>query len=170
MPGKHVMKVVAKPRTFRFTDRDGWFVVAKITEGPIHMLDRIVRVDFTNRQLAKMSDFDGEGILDLERDDPNQQIQQTNLLDWIKMSFGQEARLWQADDGVTFTLTHHPTCYRRGPWRLLIEVIGGQNHHKWGCFDDQDQPMRYFHSEGNAKDEAEFIAKVLLEDRKKAGP
>lgn len=65
-------------------------------------------------------------------------------------------------DGVRFNLVRMPTCYRRGQWRLLIEVL--DQYRTWGCFDDQDQPMRYYHNKGNAIDEAEAIAKVLMED------
>lgn len=53
------------------------------------------------------------------------------------------AQLGTVDDGVQFHLQYMPTCYRRGPWRLLIEICSGENHHKWGCFDGQDQPMRW---------------------------
>ncbi len=77
----------------------------------------------------------------------------------------QTAWLGTPLDGVQFTLTYYPTCYRRGPWRLLIEVCHGPAHHKWGCFDEADQPLRYYHDEGVAKDEAERIAIVLQADR-----
>lgn len=81
----------------------------------------------------------------------------------------QDAILGDMSDGVQFTLSHHPTCYRRGPWRLLIEVLPGDHHHEWGCLDYQDQPMRYYHSEVNAKQEADLIAEVLLKDRLSVG-
>lgn len=89
-------------------------------------------------------------------------------LNWI--SEGNDywfAQLGSEDDGVLFSLQHMPTCYRRGPWRLLIEVCGGVSHMKWGCFDDQDQPLRYYHFEESAKREADEIARVLLIDRMK---
>ena len=70
-------------------------------------------------------------------------------------------------DGVRFTLQYLPTCYRRGPWKLLVEVANGEGHEKWGCFDDQDQPMRYYHSQWNARTEAQSIANVLSADRSK---
>lgn len=68
--------------------------------------------------------------------------------------------------GVRFSLEHYPTCYRRGPWKLLIEVLDGPHHLAWGCFDAQDQPMRWFHSRNNALAEAEIIATVLTMDFK----
>lgn len=54
-----------------------------------------------------------------------------------------EAWLGTQNDGVRFTLSHFPTCHRRGQWRLLVEVMGAK-HTAWGCFDDQDQPMRWY--------------------------
>lgn len=93
----------------------------------------------------------------------------SGLLVWHQITTSHYEALLRRypEDGVRFTLTYHPTCYRRGPWRLLIEICGGPNHHKWGCFDDQDQPLRNFHSDANAKDEAERIAEVLITDRSK---
>lgn len=90
-------------------------------------------------------------------------------LNWKERDGYEEAMLGTPDDGVTFTLSHHPTCYRRGPWRLLIEVCGGPNHYKWGCFDEQDQPLRYYHGYSRAKGEALRIAEVLWADRCKEG-
>ncbi len=63
-----------------------------------------------------------------------------------------------------------PTCYRRGPHKILIEVFGGPHHNKWGCFDDADQPVRYYHKSYIAKAEAETIAQVLMKDRLEHGP
>jgi len=74
-----------------------------------------------------------------------------------------------AGDGVTFYLEHRPTCYRRGAWRLIIEVASGPRHHDWGCFDEADQPERNYHSEAVARSEAQAIADVLLQDRLKRG-
>jgi hypothetical protein len=74
------------------------------------------------------------------------------------------------NDGVRFGISYQPTCHRRGPYKLLIEVCGGPNHHKWGCFDEADQPVRYFHKLSNAIDEACQIAKVLLAEREKSRP
>lgn len=84
----------------------------------------------------------------------------------------EEAAIGQFDDGdgVRFSLVCYPSCYRRGAWRLLVEVAEGSRHHLWGCFDDQDQPMRYFHSEECARREAQAIANVLLMDRGKCQP
>jgi hypothetical protein len=92
------------------------------------------------------------------------------LLDWKPAdAYGtKEAWLGTPDDGVRFTISTHPTCYRRGPHRLLIEVCGGPNHHKWGCFDDADQPMRNYHQMLCAESEAECIARVLRKDRDQA--
>lgn len=79
----------------------------------------------------------------------------------------QEAVLGQTGDGVHFTLEHRPTCYRRGPWCLNVSVFEGPGHYKWGCFDDADQPTRFYHSEQAAKHEAAAIARVLHADREK---
>lgn len=88
-------------------------------------------------------------------------------LDWRTQQYGPEARLGDFDghDGVRFSITHMPSCYRRGPWRLLIEIE--DRSRTWGCFDDQDQPMRWYHSEERAKEEAQAIANVLIEDHEK---
>ena len=87
------------------------------------------------------------------------------------------ATLGEQGDGVTFYLTYHPTCYRRGPWRLLVEVHGGPGHHKWGCFDEQDQPkrsrrliLRNYHNKECLIQESDSIARVLINDRFKEGP
>lgn len=89
------------------------------------------------------------------------------LLAWIKRQYHEEAILgnFEGGDGVRFTLEMYPTCYRRGPWKLLIEVAEGPDHIKWGCFDHQDQPVRFYHQESAARSEAEAIAKVLQADR-----
>lgn len=73
------------------------------------------------------------------------------------------------EDRVEFFLMRQMSCYRRGIWKLLIEVCGGPNHYRWGCFDEQDQPVRYYHSKECALSEAESIARVLLTDRLKHG-
>ncbi len=70
-------------------------------------------------------------------------------------------------DGVRFTLDHRPTCYRRGPWNLLVEVARGPSHEKWGCFDAADMPERLYHVEECARREAQAIADVLRADRSK---
>lgn len=92
-------------------------------------------------------------------------------LSWVKLKYSSEATIgnFEGEDGVRFSLEHYPTCYRRGPWKLLIEVNERKAPHKWGCFDEQDQPVRFYHSEERAKQEAEAIAKVLLKDRKERG-
>jgi hypothetical protein len=89
------------------------------------------------------------------------------ILNWQNNGSYEEAVIGSPDagDGVTFTLQHQPTCYRRGPYKLLVEVASGPGHTKWGCFDDQDQPERWFHKLENAKDEADSLARVLLQDR-----
>lgn len=86
---------------------------------------------------------------------------------WTSVGMHEEAIVgdFVGGDGVRFTLQHMPTCYRRGPWKLLIEVAGGPAHHKWGCFDDQDQPERWYHHEQSARAEAQALANVLLKDR-----
>jgi hypothetical protein len=93
------------------------------------------------------------------------------LLSWVKLKYSEEAILgdFLAGDGVRFSLEHYPTCYRRGQWKLLIEVNESSAPHKWGCFDEQDQPVRFYHSEERARQEAEAIAKVLQQDRKERG-
>lgn len=79
----------------------------------------------------------------------------------------QEATVgdFKGGDGVRFTLDHRPTCYRRGPWHLLIEVASGPHLYAWGCFDDQDQPSRWYHDQHTAQEEARRIAAVLVRDR-----
>ena len=90
-------------------------------------------------------------------------------LAWEKVSAHREATIgdFAGGDGIRFTLEHYPTCYRRGQWRLMVEVAEGEGHEKWGCFDDSDQPMRWYHSEAAALGEAHLIATVLCTDRAK---
>lgn len=75
------------------------------------------------------------------------------------------ATLGEPLDGVTFYLTHYPTCYRRGKWRLMVDIHGGPGHHKWGCFDEQDQPLRNYHNKECLLQEADSIARVMILDR-----
>lgn len=93
-------------------------------------------------------------------------------LDWRAQGSYLEAVLLDPGNlsgvGVTFTLTCMPTCYRRGPWCLRIEVALGPAHFQWGCFDDQDQPTRYYHDKSCALSEAQAIADVLIADRWKS--
>ena len=86
-------------------------------------------------------------------------------LHWEPVDNHFEAQLGAPEDGVSFCLTRHPTCHRRGPWRLLVEVCGGANHYLWGCFDEADQPMRWYHAKEAALSEADAIATVLWRDR-----
>lgn len=92
-------------------------------------------------------------------------------LPWVKNGTWWSAVLGDPDggDGVRFSLEHRPTCYRRGPWLLKVEVVSGPGHELWGCFDEQDQPVRNFHDPGRALDEANAIAHVLWADRVKRG-
>ena len=85
-------------------------------------------------------------------------------LDWKQTPYGEEVILgdFQGYNGVRLSIMHMPTCYRRGPWRLLVEVE--ISTHEWGCFDEQDQPMRWYHSLERLKEEAQAIADVLLGD------
>ena len=85
------------------------------------------------------------------------------ILRWIQKDNWREANLLNPDDtiGVRFSLMKYPSCHRRGPWRLLIEVASGNFHHCCGCFDEQDQPMRLYHNESCALQEAESLAAVL---------
>lgn len=46
-------------------------------------------------------------------------------LEWSNRGPYEEAVLGTRADGVIFTLVFQPTCYRRGPYKLLIEVCGG---------------------------------------------
>lgn len=100
---------------------------------------------------------------------PTSAVPQEPLLVWNESAARpyMEATLgdFAGGDGVRFTLTHHPSCYRRGPWRLLVEVTEGRGHILWGCFDDADQPMRHYHSLSTATLEAQAIAHVLWNDR-----
>lgn len=90
------------------------------------------------------------------------------MLDWKQTSETcYEATLGTETDGVHFSLDFRKTCYRRGPWCLMITVCGGDNHHRWGCFDDADQPTRYYHDHSCAIKEASLIAEVLWADRQK---
>lgn len=93
-------------------------------------------------------------------------------LDWKKDKWHEDAVIgdFEGGDGVRFSLSHQPGCYRRGPWRLLVEVAYGPGHLLWGCFDEQDQPQRYYHSRENALSEAEAIAEVLSADRRSREP
>lgn len=52
---------------------------------------------------------------------------ETSVLHWFQL----DAYEWQAvigkpsaGDGVTFHMSYYSSCYRRGQWRLLIEVAG----------------------------------------------
>lgn len=85
-------------------------------------------------------------------------------LDWKGERFSQDASLgfFDREDGVRFNLMFLATNYRRGQWRLLVEIAS--HDYKWGCFDDQDQPMRYYFSEEVAKSEAQIIADILVAD------
>jgi hypothetical protein len=87
------------------------------------------------------------------------------IIDGIPMPNEWEATIGIPSDGVTFSLSFRMTCYRRGQWRMLIRVHEGEHHNDWGCFDETDQPQRYYHSLENALSEAEAIAAVLLADR-----
>ncbi len=91
---------------------------------------------------------------------------------WEDKPYGADAVMGghKNRDGVRFTIEYVPTCYRRGQYKLLIEICGPLE--EWGCFDDQDQPMRYFHSVERLKGEADDIALVLAKDheRKVNGP
>ena len=83
-----------------------------------------------------------------------------SMLGWVSDGHHYEARIGGLS-GVTFTLECLPTCYRRGPWRLMVTVDHGPDHHRWGCFDDADQPMRYYHKLESAIAEADAIAHEL---------
>ena len=87
-------------------------------------------------------------------------------LNWQPIDRFKEAIIGDFDggDGVRFSIQHMPSCYRRGPFRLLIE-IAPKRHDLWGCFDDTDQPQRWYHKLANAESEAEALAKVLWCDR-----
>jgi hypothetical protein len=88
-------------------------------------------------------------------------------LEWKQEGGYEEAIIGDFDggDGLRFSLCFYVTCYRRGQWRLLVEVASGPKHEAWGCFDEQDQPQRWYHSRENALSEAQAIAAVLITDR-----
>lgn len=92
-----------------------------------------------------------------------------SALGWVSDGYHYEARIGGLS-GVTFTLEYLPSCYRRGQWRLLVVVDHGPDHERWGCFDDADQPMRYYHKLESAVAEADAIAEVLLADFAKRKP
>lgn len=97
-------------------------------------------------------------------------MEQLGTLKWEKGGKYHEVAYigdFAAGDGVRFSLEYYSSCYRRGQWKLSVEVSGGVDHFKWGCFDDQDQPIRWYHREESARTEAEAIAAVLLADRAK---
>jgi hypothetical protein len=93
-------------------------------------------------------------------------------LKWKPVALGYEEAIigdFEHGDGARFSLEFRATCYRRGPWRLLVEIAKGPQHHTWGCFDDADQPERNYHHEDCARREAQAIAAVLLKDREARG-
>lgn len=91
----------------------------------------------------------------------------TSELSWQKKDGYQEAIVgdFEGGDGLRLSLVHYPTNYRRGPWKLLIEIAGGPHHHDWGCFDYDDQPERFYHHYESAILEAQTIVEVLVRDR-----
>lgn len=95
-----------------------------------------------------------------------------SLLAWKSYGGYREAILgdFEGGDGARFYLEHVPTCYRRGQYKLFVEVAQGKRHHWWGCFDAADQPLRWYHDEAAARSEAQHIADVLWTDRLKRGP
>lgn len=92
-------------------------------------------------------------------------------LRWTKHETWWEAKLGAPSkgDGVTFTVQHWPTCHRRGPYVLTVEVASGQGHELWGCFDSQDQPVRYYHVLDSLLDESDALAAVLWSGRLERG-
>lgn len=64
---------------------------------------------------------------------------------------------FEGGDGARFSITPHPTCHRRGQHKLLIEVTPS-----WGCFDEADQPMRWYHDLEVAFSEAQRIADAIV--------
>lgn len=94
--------------------------------------------------------------------------QRPPVLYWAAEGTYREAILddFYAGDGVRFSLEYRATCHRRGQWCLLVEVAHEQ-HLKWGCFDSDDQPRRYYHGESAALSEAQAIADVLFAERRR---
>ena len=80
-------------------------------------------------------------------------------LSWTDIGGYCEAGISNSSGGARFTITYHATCNRRGPWRLLIEVSKS-----WGCFDEADEPQRYYHSLKRALGEAQDIADAIVPD------
>lgn len=88
-------------------------------------------------------------------------------LDWQRRGPSWEQATLPNPDGtigVYFTLSHHPTCRRRGPYLLLVEVAGGLYCHRYGWLDWQDWQGRNYHDLERAKAEAQAIADVLVKD------
>ncbi len=88
---------------------------------------------------------------------------------WVKDGSGGTDHLYTIGvyplDGMMFTKSYMKTCRRRGPFRLFIEECVGRNKPKWGCFDEVDQPMRWYHNPECLNIEARSLAIVLLQDR-----
>lgn len=95
------------------------------------------------------------------------QMNLTSELSWQTRDGYREAIVgdFKGGDGLRLSLVHYPTNHRRGPWKLLIEICGGPHHHDWGCFDEDDHPVRYYHHYLNALSEAKSIVEVLVRDR-----
>lgn len=81
-----------------------------------------------------------------------------------------EAKIGNEGDSVVFRLWKYPTCHRRGPYQLLVEIRSQEHFNDWGCFDEQDQPLRNYHVLESALGEASAIAVVLYGDREKKSP
>lgn len=71
MAGRNSIPVYAAPIALKFTEKEGYLLIVKVTEGPSNLLDRKVSVRLTNQQLDAIGDWNpGEGEcgfrLDLE--------------------------------------------------------------------------------------------------------
>lgn len=72
MSGRREQKVIALPLWIKFSERDGYRLVCKISEGPNALLDRRISIALTAEQLNKINEWEVTNdcmVLDLERKD-----------------------------------------------------------------------------------------------------
>jgi hypothetical protein len=58
MSGRRELKVIAKPKSLRFTEDHGYVMIAKITDGPQHLVDRMVSISLSQKQLEAIDNFE----------------------------------------------------------------------------------------------------------------
>lgn len=73
MPKSSIVKAV--PRRIRYSEKDGYLLVVKITEGPQHLIDRIIQVQITADQLNAIADWDANevSVCELESHPPQKE-------------------------------------------------------------------------------------------------